>query len=118
MGAMAGIPLEDNFTDILGKAQRGLALGDAELARRAGVTAEELAARPPREDLAPDPALPADTRLWAALQEASGGPWGTEIAQAQLWGKPGGGAEGVVSPREILAPARKWYGFRHLCGAS
>ena len=35
-----------------------------------------LAARPPRPDLAPDPALPADTRLWAALQDASGGTWG------------------------------------------
>jgi dihydroxyacid dehydratase/phosphogluconate dehydratase len=35
-----------------------------------------LAARSPRPDLAPDPALPADTRLWAALQEASGGTWG------------------------------------------
>ena len=36
----------------------------------------ELAQRPFRYDLAPDPALPAETRLWAALQEASGGPWG------------------------------------------
>jgi putative YjhG/YagF family dehydratase len=27
-------------------------------------------------ELAPDPALPSDTRLWAALQRASGGPWG------------------------------------------
>jgi dihydroxyacid dehydratase/phosphogluconate dehydratase len=36
----------------------------------------ELARRPSREDLAPDPALPADTRLWAALQHASGGVWG------------------------------------------
>ena len=35
-----------------------------------------LAGRQPRADLAPDPALPADTRLWAALQEASGGVWG------------------------------------------
>jgi dihydroxyacid dehydratase/phosphogluconate dehydratase len=35
-----------------------------------------LAARPLRDDLAPDPALPADTRLWAALQNASGGTWG------------------------------------------
>jgi putative YjhG/YagF family dehydratase len=35
-----------------------------------------LAARAPRADLAPDPALPADTRLWAALQDASGGTWG------------------------------------------
>ena len=35
-----------------------------------------LAARSPRPDLAPDAALPADTRLWAALQDVSGGPWG------------------------------------------
>jgi len=35
-----------------------------------------LKARPRRPDLAPDPALPADTRLWAALQAASGGTWG------------------------------------------
>jgi putative YjhG/YagF family dehydratase len=35
-----------------------------------------LAARPPGRGLAPDPDLPADTRLWAALQEASGGAWG------------------------------------------
>jgi xylonate dehydratase len=38
-----------------------------------------LASRPPRPDLAPDPALPADTRLWAALQEASGGTWGGSV---------------------------------------
>jgi xylonate dehydratase len=35
-----------------------------------------LAARVPREDLAPHPALPDDTRLWAALVQASGGVWG------------------------------------------
>lgn len=35
-----------------------------------------LAKRPFRNDLRPDPALPADTRLWAALQQASGGIWG------------------------------------------
>ncbi|HEV3082949.1 MAG TPA: YjhG/YagF family D-xylonate dehydratase [Gemmataceae bacterium] len=35
-----------------------------------------LAERPPRADLAPDPSLPADTRLWAALQGVSGGTWG------------------------------------------
>ncbi len=35
-----------------------------------------LSQRNPRPDLRPDPALPADTRLWAALQAASGGPWG------------------------------------------
>ena len=38
--------------------------------------AAELAARPPRADLAADPRLPADTRLWAVLQAASGGTWG------------------------------------------
>jgi putative YjhG/YagF family dehydratase len=35
-----------------------------------------LAARPMRADLAPDPQLPLDTRLWAALQNVSGGTWG------------------------------------------
>jgi putative YjhG/YagF family dehydratase len=35
-----------------------------------------LAERAPRPDLAPHPALPADTRLWAALQQAGGGTWG------------------------------------------
>ena len=36
----------------------------------------DLNARPLRTDLAPDPALPPETRLWAALQNASGGTWG------------------------------------------
>ncbi len=35
-----------------------------------------LASRSQRADLAPDPALPLDSRLWAALQDVSGGPWG------------------------------------------
>lgn len=34
-----------------------------------------LATRPPRPDLAPHPGMPADTRLWAALQACSGGTW-------------------------------------------
>jgi xylonate dehydratase len=38
--------------------------------------AKVLAERAPREDLRPDSALPDDTRLWAALQGASGGTWG------------------------------------------
>ncbi len=38
--------------------------------------ARELARRPPRPDLAPDPDLPDDTRLWAALQRIGGGAWG------------------------------------------
>ena len=36
----------------------------------------ELAKRGPHPDLSPDPLLPADTRLWALLQHASGGVWG------------------------------------------
>ena len=35
-----------------------------------------LAGRDPRPDLAPDPDLPGDTRLWAALQSIGGGAWG------------------------------------------
>jgi xylonate dehydratase len=35
-----------------------------------------LGQRPSRSDLAPDALLPADTRLWAALQRVSGGAWG------------------------------------------
>jgi dihydroxyacid dehydratase/phosphogluconate dehydratase len=38
--------------------------------------ARVLAGRSPRPDLAPDPDLPADTRLWAALQQVAGGTWG------------------------------------------
>ncbi len=40
------------------------------------VVGVNLESRTPREDLEPDPALPADTKLWALLQEASGGAWG------------------------------------------
>src|SRR5437762_13272726 len=35
-----------------------------------------LAARPARTDLKRDPDLPAETRLWAALQGVGGGTWG------------------------------------------
>jgi putative YjhG/YagF family dehydratase len=38
--------------------------------------ARVLAERPVRDDVRPDPALPADTALWARLQSASGGLWG------------------------------------------
>jgi putative YjhG/YagF family dehydratase len=37
--------------------------------------ARRLVARPLRPDLAPDPELPADTRLWASLVQTSGGVW-------------------------------------------
>ncbi len=38
--------------------------------------ARRLALRSKRSDLAPDPELPTDTKLWAALQQVSGGIWG------------------------------------------
>ncbi len=41
--------------------------------------ARVLAARSPHPGLAPDDELPPDTRLWAALQQISGGPWGGAV---------------------------------------
>jgi putative YjhG/YagF family dehydratase len=38
--------------------------------------------RGPRPDLAADPALPDDTRIWAALQDVSGGAWGGSVFDA------------------------------------
>jgi len=46
-----------------------------------------LAGRAPREDLAPDPALPNATRLWAILQDASGGTWGGCVFDVDAIGK-------------------------------
>jgi len=43
-----------------------------------------LAARPQRSDLAPHPSLPDDTRLWAALVQASGGIWGGCVYDTDL----------------------------------
>ncbi len=51
------------------------AAGDPKLlSREEG--AQLLASRPPHPGLSPNEKLPADTRLWAALQAASGGTWG------------------------------------------
>jgi putative YjhG/YagF family dehydratase len=57
----------DGTIDLIGDSsgEYGIAWGTATLAERT-----------PRPDLAADPGLPADTRLWAALQHASGGVWG------------------------------------------
>lgn len=53
--------------DLVGDAtgMKGIEWGNAELAKR-----------PSRADLAPDANLPEDTKLWAVLQNASGGVWG------------------------------------------
>jgi putative YjhG/YagF family dehydratase len=57
-----------------------------------------LASRPPRPDLAPDPDLPADTKLWAALQHVGGGTWGGCVydvdAIVAALGRPGLGRAG------------------------
>jgi putative YjhG/YagF family dehydratase len=58
---------------------------------------QALLERLPRPDLAADPGLPADTRLWAALQNASGGTWGGCVydadAIAHLLGESGAPGE-------------------------
>jgi xylonate dehydratase len=51
-------------------------IGEGEEVFGAEEGSRRLALRSPREDLRPDPALPDDTRLWAALVQASGGVWG------------------------------------------
>ena len=50
--------------------------GSADVVSR---SAEELRARPIHPDLKPDPRVPSDTHLWAALQAASGGSWGGSV---------------------------------------
>ncbi len=51
-------------------------IGDLSSIGTAAEGASLLVSRPPHSDLKPHPELPDDTRLWAALQQASGGTWG------------------------------------------
>jgi len=60
--------------DLVGDRQRRFEPGEAE---------RVLAARPRRSDLRPDERLSDDTRLWAALQAASGGPWAGCVYDAE-----------------------------------
>jgi len=50
--------------------------GDAEREFTPQEAARVLAERAPHPELTPDPLLPDETRLWAALQQISGGTWG------------------------------------------
>ncbi|HEY9125821.1 MAG TPA: hypothetical protein VIM62_01775, partial [Acidobacteriaceae bacterium] len=64
-----------------------------------------LAARPPRPDLKPHSALPDDTRLWAALVQASGGVWGgcvydVDAITAQLAHQPSLAPKPLETPKE------------------
>ena len=51
-------------------------VGEGGVARGIDEGSRILSARSPRSDLAPDPNLPADTKIWAVLQDVSGGTWG------------------------------------------
>ncbi len=80
---LAGGPLgklrEGDYIDIVIDSRHGtgavnfIGTEDEAVSPRQG--AEILAARLPNPAMEPDPELPADTRLWAALQTISGGPW-------------------------------------------
>jgi hydroxyacylglutathione hydrolase len=74
------IPLEDNVSDIIGKAQRGLGISDSQLAERSGVSAEKI--RGLREGAFDDdtveqaaPVLKLDP---AALRKLAAGKWNPE----------------------------------------
>lgn len=58
-------------------------IGDGDRVFSPEEAAAELARRPSRADLAPNENLPADTKLWAALQAASGGTWGGCVYDAE-----------------------------------
>jgi putative YjhG/YagF family dehydratase len=66
----------------------------------------ELARRAPRSDLAPDPDLPDDTRLWAALQAASGGVWSGAVYDVPRI------LERLEAGRRALAPEAAFAGKR------
>ncbi|MEO6569500.1 MAG: YjhG/YagF family D-xylonate dehydratase [Opitutaceae bacterium] len=72
--------------------------GDRSLSSEEGVRV--LANRSTRPDLAPHVALPDDTRLWAALQLASGGTWGGCVYDADKI------IETLAAGREALATRR------------
>jgi putative YjhG/YagF family dehydratase len=54
-------------------------VGENGVAIDAATGSRILAERELRPDLAPDPALPDDTKIWAALQDVSGGTWGGSV---------------------------------------
>ena len=64
----------EGSVDLIGEGERRFTPADG---------AQVLSRRAMRKDLAPDPALPEDTRLWAALQLAGGGTWAGCIYDAE-----------------------------------
>ena len=90
--ALAGGPVgkvqEDDMIEIVidRGALRGTVnlVGDASGKFSAEEGARRLAARKLRADLKPHPNLPEDTRLWAALVNASGGVWGGCVYDTEM----------------------------------
>lgn len=71
------------------------------------VTGERiLAERPPHPDLAPDPGLPAETRLWAALQAVSGGTWGGCAYDVDAILRTLAAGQAALAERGVLAAQR------------
>jgi xylonate dehydratase len=67
------IEIEIDRRSLMGKVNL---VGDGTKTFGAAEGSRRLEQRKPRPDLAPHPSLPDDTRLWAALVQASGGVWG------------------------------------------
>ena len=78
-GGPIGRVRDDDLIEIV--IDRGMLSGSVDLVGAAGQALDApacavlLGERAPHPGLAPHAALPADTRLWAALQRASGGTW-------------------------------------------
>jgi len=75
------IPLEDNVSDIIGKAQRGLGISDSQLAERAGVSSENVR-RLRSGDLTGDaiePVAPILKLSAPALRKLAAGEWEPEM---------------------------------------
>jgi dihydroxyacid dehydratase/phosphogluconate dehydratase len=78
-GPLAGVRDDDRIRIIIDRNKlEGTVdlVGDAETEFGPEQGARVLAARGPHPDLTPDPELPPETRLWAALQQLGGGTWG------------------------------------------
>jgi glyoxylase-like metal-dependent hydrolase (beta-lactamase superfamily II) len=74
------IPLEDNVSDIIGKAQRGLGISDSQLAERSGASAEKIRKLRAGEfdDDAIERAAPVLNLDAAALRKLAAGTWTPE----------------------------------------
>jgi putative YjhG/YagF family dehydratase len=78
--------------DLVGEGEERFSEGEGEV---------RLAGRSVHPDLAPDAGLPADTRLWAALQAVSGGTWGGCVYDVEaILGALGGERRAQSAERE------------------